>query len=117
MSVVEVVGNGNEAVIPTIPIRTARIIRALVAADEQNRSPARVEHEQRSDTAFRSQLLHAGVTRLVDVVHDRTSKAGTNHFEQLHPCDHVVLLLLGERRVPRPELVGVLNLPHRYQFQ
>lgn len=55
------------------------------------------------------------VPRLVDAVDRWSTERRTKCFEQLHPSYHRVLVLLVEGFQPGTELVGVLDLPHRYQ--
>jgi hypothetical protein len=54
--------------------------------------------------------------RLVDAVDRRPAERWTELFEQLHPSDHGVLILLVESVEPGAKLVGVLDLPHRHQY-
>jgi hypothetical protein len=68
--VVELVGAWNVALVPALPVA------GLVAAEQHDRVPARIECEQRAQMASeRTDLFHVGMPRALDRGHDRATEA------------------------------------------
>lgn len=68
MDVVKVVGDRHVSVVPAVPVRTARVVGALVAADQQNSDATGIERKQNSDPPGHAQFLHVGMSRLMNLV-------------------------------------------------
>lgn len=74
---------------------------------------ARVESEQHAHvTAAGAKLLHVGMPRAFDGVHQRSSQRWAALLEQTDRGSDALLLVLAEVMPPRTKGVGVLDFPH-----
>src|SRR5713226_5819865 len=70
MFVIEVIGERNHALIPRVPLAS------LVPADEQDGQAPRIKCKQHPQVATaRAQLLHIGVPRATDGIHERAPES------------------------------------------
>jgi hypothetical protein len=104
--VVKSVGAGDLALVPPLPVA------GLVAPQQHDRVPARIEREQRAQVAAdRPDLLHVVVTRALERVHERSTEARTPALQLIERGGDPVRVFGLESDVPRLSLWSELDLP------
>ena len=99
MLVVEVVGDRDGALIPAAAVTT------LVAAEQHDRAPFRVECEQRAQvTAEGAQLLHVVVARALDAIGRRPAERGAFFLQEFDRRKH--RRAAGDSRPGNPPVSG-----------
>src|SRR5436190_17805710 len=103
--VIEPIGDRDELFVEPL-------VTGLVAANEQDRSPPRIERiedAQRPAAALYPQFAHMRMTRSHDPARVRKRQCRTPALQLLNDRGNILLLSLHERIPPDAELVGVLD--------
>lgn len=105
--VVESIGEGNH-------ICVEPLVTGPIASDQKDRSPARIEREERSERStavLGAKLLHIGVFRAGDGVDMWTAEVRPIDRKELDAKSDGVLLLFAEGFPPLSELLGIFDVP------